>query len=167
MNGQPLDLRPYHLPEPVSWWPLAPGWWILATLLISVAVALAFYLRHRRRSAANAARHALSDIRAQWITTGDNLMLVQALSVYLRRIAMSYVAREKVAGLSDEAWLTFLDRTMGAQGTDKPFSQGVGQTLVTAPYLRDPEIDGEALLSLAHQWTNSIRKLPAGALHDA
>ena len=31
MNGSPdplSELRDIHLPDPVSWWPPAPGWWI-------------------------------------------------------------------------------------------------------------------------------------------
>ena len=28
------QLRDIQLPEPISWWPLAPGWWVL---IISVS----------------------------------------------------------------------------------------------------------------------------------
>ena len=30
-----VNLKDIHLPPPVSFWPPAPGWWILAVLLIT------------------------------------------------------------------------------------------------------------------------------------
>ena len=40
----PLDqLRDIHLPEPISWWPPAPGWWILA---VASCALLAWILKY-------------------------------------------------------------------------------------------------------------------------
>ena len=34
MESDPLaQLRDIHLPDTISWWPLAPGWWVLIILL--------------------------------------------------------------------------------------------------------------------------------------
>ena len=41
MDPQQIPLRDLHLPEAISWWPLAPGWW----LLIAFAVAACLLLR--------------------------------------------------------------------------------------------------------------------------
>jgi len=30
-----VNLKDIHLPPPVSFWPPAPGWWILALLMIT------------------------------------------------------------------------------------------------------------------------------------
>ena len=44
MQSNPLDqLKPNHLPDPVSWWPPAPGWWMLAALTLA-ALALIIWL---------------------------------------------------------------------------------------------------------------------------
>lgn len=49
-NG-PL-LRDIHLPPTPSWWPLAPGWWVLMVLaLFAVGVAIWWWRRQRRRAA--------------------------------------------------------------------------------------------------------------------
>jgi len=46
--GSELPLRDIHLPAPLSWWPPAPGWWLLLTLLVAIAL-LGGYLLHRYR----------------------------------------------------------------------------------------------------------------------
>ena len=28
MDPQQIPLRDLHLPDAISWWPLAPGWWL-------------------------------------------------------------------------------------------------------------------------------------------
>ena len=41
------QLRDIHLPEAVSWWPLAIGWWVLGFLAI-IAIAVLAYIVLRR-----------------------------------------------------------------------------------------------------------------------
>lgn len=39
MENDPLaQLRDIHLPEPISWWPLAPGWWALIILCLALSI---------------------------------------------------------------------------------------------------------------------------------
>jgi hypothetical protein len=50
MQNNPLDqLRDIHLPEPISWWPLAPGWWFVIILVIGIFVWLSLTLVKRNR----------------------------------------------------------------------------------------------------------------------
>ena len=39
MDETTLPLRDLHLPDPIGWWPLAPGWWFV---LVLVAGGLAY-----------------------------------------------------------------------------------------------------------------------------
>lgn len=42
------DLRDIHLPAQPSWWPPAPGWWLLGTLvLVAIVVMIWIWRRHR------------------------------------------------------------------------------------------------------------------------
>ncbi|PCI00678.1 MAG: hypothetical protein COB79_05350 [Zetaproteobacteria bacterium] len=82
--------------------------------------------------------------------------LVNALSVLLRRICLSYYPRKDVAGLSGDAWLRFLDTHLGKSKQSAPFSRGPGRILVTAPYQALIEIDGQALLSLCKNWIKTL-----------
>jgi len=43
------QLRDIHLPEAVHWWPPAPGWWIVAALLLALTIWLSRYLQARYR----------------------------------------------------------------------------------------------------------------------
>jgi hypothetical protein len=144
-----LPLRDIHLPEPVAWWPPAPGWWLLPALLIMIA-GLAWWLhrRHRRGALHRGAQQALQEIAGDYRQSPDDEQLVQRLSVLLRRLSLSRYPRQQVAGLTGTAWLAWLDRVLG--GSD--FREGVGRTLIHAPYTRQVKVDSEALLQLCERW---------------
>ena len=50
MNPEELALRDIHLPAPVGWWPPAPGWWLLAGLMLAVIIWLFWRWQQQRRS---------------------------------------------------------------------------------------------------------------------
>lgn len=141
MDPTQLPLRDLHLPDPVGWWPPAPGWWLLAALVV---VALAWFLRrwldHRAR--ARARRHALRQLdryAEEYARHGNAVTLGTDVSELLRRTMLAYAPRSEVAGLTGDAWLEWLDR-----GLERPvFRQGDGRPLVEWPY-RDPTIEVES-----------------------
>ena len=151
MNPDPLaQLRDYHLPEPVAWWPPAPGWWLLA-LLVLAGCAMGVWLflaRHRQTAALRAALRELRALKTAHANDGDNLELVRGLSRLLRRFALARFPRVRVAGLTGADWLTFLDSHV----RDKVFSQGAGRALVEAPYRSQAEIPAAELIALVEQW---------------
>lgn len=153
------ELRDWHLPEPVSWWPPAPGWWLLTGLALAVLLfMLVWWWRRRRQGAAErAALDELGALRAQLgaqLGRGlDAQSFAAAVSVLLRRLALRRFPRERVAGLSGAAWAAFLDETGGGGG----FSSGPGLLLGDLPY-REPSTrsgaaqDLGALADLAERW---------------
>ena len=89
MDPGRLPLRDIHLPAPVSWWPLAVGWWGLLGLAMLVAVALILWWRQRRtRHARRAALAELGVIESALATQPDGHACAQALSRLLRRLAL-------------------------------------------------------------------------------
>ncbi len=158
MNGtDPLaELRDYHLPEPVSWWPPAPGWWILALLLTALTLALALWLarRHRRRAALRLARAELQGLADAWQGDGDALAYVRGLSRLLRRFALVRFERRRVAGLAGEDWLAFLD----AHGGEGRFQSDTGRLLIEAAYRPLNGLPVAELASLVADWIERCRE---------
>jgi len=113
MEGESGDLgllRDIVSPDPVSWWPMAPGWYVLGVLVLGLA---GFYgmraLRHHR---ANRYRREAKRLLESAASNAE-------VSGVLKRAAMVFADRRIVAGLSGGAWCDWLEsvggRTMTAE----------------------------------------------------
>lgn len=121
MQAQLDQLRDIHLPQPIGWWPLAPGWWVLIGLGCAIVVAAFAWAWMRRRSARFIALRELEAINME----REDEFLTQ-LSSLLRR-----VARRRAAGadvLTGEAWSAFL--MVGRHG----MSRDSAMLFATGPY---------------------------------
>ena len=108
MNPEDLQqqLAPLRLPELISWWPPAIGWWILVTLLL-VFVGLGVALWRRKRRHNQHRRQALTQLE-QLIHAGENTRA--ALNRLLKTIVMYEFPAEQVAALNGSKWIEFLAR---------------------------------------------------------
>lgn len=149
MDPTELPLRDLHLPEPIGWWPLAPGWWILIVLtLVGLGWLLLRVWRTRQFNAPRRyAIRELTNVEADYLRHRDPVMLGKQLSELLRRGMLAYAPRHEVAGLTGESWLAWLDN-----GLPVPYfhTEG-GKSLLQLPY-RDPngdfsDVDINALLA--------------------
>jgi len=153
-----LPLRDIHLPEPVSWWPPAPGWWGLLALLLLLAAAAWFWIRwrrHRRLAATTLAERELDTIEADFQAGLDAAETVRRLSVLMRRLSISLFPRSEAAGLTGEAWLAFLDGPLQRPA----FSSGPGRVLIEGPYrpaVASDEI--QPLLVLCREWIRAVTR---------
>jgi hypothetical protein len=171
VNGDPLaQLRDWHLPDPIQWWPPAPGWWISAALLLAVLlwVAGVRWRRHRRRGAvARSALRELAALQADVRADGDTRAFVAGLSRLLRRFALARFPREQVAGLTGDSWLAFLDANGGGGG----FRRGPGRALADLAYGArrdgDSPLNPDALAELAETWIRANRRHGGSAVRGA
>jgi hypothetical protein len=113
MNPQdPLaQLRDIHLPDPVGWWPPAPGWWLLPILVIGAIVSGIRWALRRHRALAFR-RQALLELEQAFglrETDGDDLAFLRAANAILKRAALQSYPRAELASLHGEAWARFLD----------------------------------------------------------
>jgi len=151
-----LPLKGIHLPEPVSWWPPAPGWWVLLSLIILISFACFYWRRRQRRlflSAVSMAKRELAALQESYQAHNDAGQFVSELSILIRRLSISAFPRTETAGLTGEAWLEFLDSIM----SEKVFSEGKGRILIEAPYRAgiDPE-EVTPLVSVCERWIDSV-----------
>ena len=144
----PLDaLRPLHAPLPVSWWPPALGWWVLAVVII---VLLVLWYRHWQRMAPQ--RAALRELKQLEKHHKSEPQLVATLNALLKRYALVCWPSSTVASLTGEQWLQFLD----AHGGNGQFNQGCGRLLATSPY-RDEPLPQDELVLLIRRWIKKNR----------
>lgn len=139
-------LRDVHLPPPLDWWPLAPGWYIAATLFFIGVIILSVILR-RYYVHGRAKRHALRLLTAYQQQDVNSQINCARISELLKRVALMYYPRQKVAGLQGEAWLDFLNNS--AKGVD--FTT-VKVQLLERPF-QPPQSDNlQLLFKCARMW---------------
>ena len=148
-----LPLRDIHLPDAVSWWPPAPGWWILLALLIALIVFLPRLIKRLGQQPLNkTALIELEQIQQNFSSHKDELKLIQDISVLLRRVCISYLPREQAAGLTGEQWIFRLNSLSGKSF----FTEQMGDLLISAPYKKTVEINSKELLSICKNWIEAL-----------
>lgn len=98
--------------DPISWWPLAIGWWIIIALAAALCIALLCYAAYRIayvRSWKNDTMQKLAYLES-CLTDATAREAAIALSEYLRRIALRRFPRKECASLIGKTWLTWLSK---------------------------------------------------------
>ncbi len=154
-QAQALSLKDIHLPDAISFWPPAIGWWLLALTVILFCLFLVWWYKVvTRKTAVKDAKKQLLKIKQNTSTT--DIEQLAALSSLFRRVAISISPRQETAGLTGQSWLTYLDSTV--KGT--PFTQGVGQSLADAHYQKqtDTQLHIPQLIQLCENWLKAQKE---------
>jgi hypothetical protein len=119
------NLRDLALPQPVAWWPVQPGWWIIFAGLLGMAAFGGFKgLRAYRADAYR--RMALVELKE--LRRRPPGALAPVLAALIKRTALAAFPRDQVAALTGDEWLKFLDRT----SRRNVFSGDTGSALLRA-----------------------------------
>jgi len=154
-NDPLAALKDIHLPAPVDWWPLAPGWWVLIILVLAGLIAGVIYLRrHIKRNAYR--RQALEQLQLLENTPERDSRWLQSLNELLKRCAQSAYPQGNTASLHGEKWRHFLQ-----QQASKVFAAPeVLNLLSSGGYRSDKEISSALtehannLVEFSKQWIN-------------
>ena len=160
-NNQTLQLQDIHLPGDASFWPPAPGWWLLLALLIAVALWAVIKLRNkaRLRKQQELILSQLDALEADLKKHPSNETIAE-INTLLRQLAVNYYPRDEIASLTGAQWLQFLDNAGGTRA----FSKGAGRILVDAPYQANnlSNLNLDEFVPLVRKWVRKIVKSGGG-----
>lgn len=142
-------LHDIHLPAPIGWWPLAPGWYFLI-LLGFVVLALAAYFIHHHYLNGRAKRQALQlleQFEQEYQREHNSQLSSMKISELLRRVSLVYFPREEVASLQGESWLQFLAKNSKGINFD-----ALRSYLLELPYQPAQDIDLQPLFRGIKSW---------------
>lgn len=160
MDPQKLPLEPLIAPSPVSWWPLAPIWWIVLSLLIIVIIGVLIYRFRKILYTAQpklpvidfdirrqAALNELSKLPKPYQQTAG--LWLQQINDLLKRLCIVRYPTENAKILIGQAWLNFLDNKC-SEAQIKQFPMLVEGEYHPNYYMDDKTIDN--LYSAVEKW---------------
>jgi hypothetical protein len=133
-------------PDPVSWVPETPGWWILLAWILAVVILCVrqVVLRRRANRYRRRAEKALGEISAS--AAADPAAAAISISTLLKHTALIAYPRAEVASLHGDAWSSFLCES---SNNDPSVVRAAG-LFAQAAYR--PDADGNELVAPARRW---------------
>ena len=142
-------LKDIHAPAPISWWPLAPGWYLLIFFILVLVLLLAvrLYKKHKHALAKKQALVLLAQYQEGYEQERDAPKTCAQISELVRRVALVYYPRVAVASLHGEAWLQFLNATSKGIEFDS-----VRTLLLDVPFKKEEAMDLLPLFEKVNHW---------------
>jgi len=150
MNPDLLSqLRDIHSAAPVSWWPPAPGWWILAVMALLLLgwlfrrLLLRIRVRRRRKQMLAWIDHLNTHVDPRL----DPHTYLATLNRIFKLVALRAFPDRQCASLSGQAWTDFLLEKMH----QSPSAEAL-MVLASGPYDPRPVFDADKLSGLTRSW---------------
>lgn len=129
------QLKDIHLPEAISWWPLAIGWWVVGFIVIAgtyFAVQFSFghYFNQRYRRQGLSALNNLPNI--------DQQQRLIALFSLLKQVANSAYPQQNFASLKHKEFIEFLQSSC-----TKPIFKDVSANWEQLMYAQQPSVTSD------------------------
>ena len=148
-------LRDIHLPEAVSYWPPAPGWWFVLLCVLGAAIWAEVARRRRARSPERLALAELERLSAAFESEPDGAALASGLSEVLRRVSLLRFDAAQVAAVYGEARAASLCVDEEAPGVSVEFIERLEEAAYAGPRALLEPREGE-------QWIDATRCLLLG-----
>ncbi len=150
MNPDLLSqLRDIHSAAPVPWWPPAPGWWVLALLVLVLLVwagrrMLARYRLHQRRKQMLG---WVDHLNANIDPDSNPQAYLSTLNRIFKLVALRAFPDQQCAVLNGQEWAGFLiEKTKNV-----PSAESLG-VLASGPYDPAPKFDPDQMSELTRCW---------------
>lgn len=158
MNAEPSpllsQLRDIHAAGEPSWWPPAPGWWLLGLILLVLAV-LALRAAGRRLALRRRRRRWLRELEAlrqAHDPVREPREFLAGVNRLIRAVAVRAFPGTACARLQGPEWVDFIVSLLPEQAApESAVSESLG-ALAHGPYERLPEFDADALHEQAVTW---------------
>lgn len=146
---QLLDI---HTASEPSWWPPAPGWWVLAGIVLVVFAVVLVRLIERIRVRMRRRRllDELESLARSYDPQSQPAEYLAALNRLFRAVALRAFPDSGCGRLEGEDWVQFIRGRLKVAG-DLPELKA----LESGPYQKSPEFDRQRLLVFARQWVLS------------
>lgn len=150
MNPDLLSqLKDIHGAPAVPWWPPAPGWWVLALVLLAILVwlgrrVLALYrVRQRRKKMLAWVDHLNENIDP----ARDPQGYLSTLNRIFKLVALRAFPGEQCAALAGQDWVDFLIGKMKKGQSSESLN-----VLASGPYDPSPQFDPVRMSELTRFW---------------
>ncbi len=150
MNPDLLSqLRDIHAAAPVPWWPPAPGWWLLALLVLVLLSWLSrrVLARIRVRQQRKQMLGWIDFLNAMVDPQSEPQAYLAMLNQIFKLVALKAFPTQRCAAMSGSEWVGFLSRKL----ENEP-SVGALAVLATGPFEPRPEFDPATMSALARLW---------------
>ncbi len=138
-------------PTPVGWWPLAPGWWIVAiiSLILSSAAFLLWYYNKHQGSYRGSALYLLRQLN-----NSDDESYLLAINQLLKRVALRAYPRLQahIVAVHGNAWTDWLSSSCTATLPNDALS-----ALGEHSYQANTRFDCKQLEAMATTWIKHHR----------
>jgi len=154
------QLADIHLPEPVSYWPPAIGWWILAAIALVLLVILYRKFASKQRQRKNLP-YALAELQrcydsysqADAANSDQNkLDYVNQFNTVVRRVALVHYPQANAASLDGASWVDFIRQ----KGDSSLLSDDIATALQFGRFQTKCDVDVDAMQGFGQQWIQSL-----------
>lgn len=157
------QLADIHLPGEISYWPPAPGWWILAALIIATAIwsVIVIGRKIRQRRICSFALQELESIHHDYLASDKatkeadnaaNLLFVNQFNAVIRRVALWHYPDGGIASLGGEAWVDFIRE----KGDSSAMTEEIAKVISHGRFMPSCQVDTNQLLTFGQQWISSL-----------
>lgn len=154
------QLADIHLPQPIGLWPPAPGWWVLAVLLLIAAYfALRKYLRYSHLN--KVCDYALAELDRCYqqlaaapadALDSAKLRYINEVNSVLRRVSLVHYPHAAIASLDGAAWVDFIRE----KGESSGMTDEIAAALSYGRFQKQCTIDVDTLNRFGQSWISSL-----------